>query len=161
MPPDDLWRRAIKDLGRYLLRSELVRVEQNPVDGKPGVFYDPGAGDFFRVPFNVVALRPIYSFHDNCGERRRVMAWKIGGRLGNRTSKTQNNASGVSTHYIADRRGPSNVRCAINPDRLSPAARANASSRRSTRRGSVMFTRSIVSSSSAGSSVMTPNAHPP
>ena len=47
------------------------------------------------------------------------------------------------------RRGSSSVRWAMYPERLSPAASASTSRRLSTRRGSVMFTRSIVSSSSA------------
>lgn len=60
----------------------------------------------------------------------------------------------------AIRPGSSRVRWAMKPERLSPAAAANASRRFSTRRGRVIFTRSVVSSSKAGSTVMTPNIHP-
>jgi hypothetical protein len=48
----------------------------------------------------------------------------------------------------------------MKPERLSPAARACASRRRNTRRGSVIFTRSIVSSSNTGSIAMTSSNHP-
>jgi hypothetical protein len=57
-------------------------------------------------------------------------------------------------------RRSSSVSWAMKPERVSPAAPASASRRRSTRRGSEMFTRSIVSSSKAGSSVRTPKAQP-
>ena len=62
----------------------------------------------------------------------------------------QENAGAIPAARAVAGHRSSSVRCAMKPERLSPAERAKASSRSRTRRGREIFTRSIVSSNKRG-----------